>query len=312
MPIYTNNRRLRVPQHPFAKIAYKVALSLLVAIIFFVLFTKLTVTRYSSPYFDDDDPDISGSSDFQFTNYRAAINKTGARFWRAIKPAFYCPRDQLTKVGINGEKEVSGKWICGLKNLAKLEQIEGSKPPCVIYSFVYESEGYLEAEILQQTNCSVYLYDPMREKIGDPLSSDSRLHFDKLTIGGEERFNKRTLELLMELNGHKWIDILRIDVKSGEYMALERILNDFPTTMPFGQLLIKFYVPDWTFRRRSKWMSSLFEILEKRGLRLYFVDINAYVESPCCADMSFINVKKMGMFLSSYEIQEAIDYNFDI
>ncbi len=316
MPIFTNNRRLRVPQNPFAKIAYKVALTLLVAIIFFVLFAKLTVSRYNNnPYFEDDDPDISGSSDFRFTNYQAAINKTGTRFWNAIKPGFYCPKDQLTKVGISGEKEDSGKWLCGLKNLAKLEQIKGSKPPCVVYSFVYEGEGYLEAEILQQTNCSVYLYDPTRELLGDQLDlgsgSNSRLHFDKLTIGGEERFNRRTLELLMELNGHKWIDILRIDVKSGEYMALERILNDFRTTMPFGQLLIKFYVPDWTFRRRSRWMASLFEILEKRGLRLYFVNVNPYGASPCCSDMSFINVKNMGMFLSQYEIQEAIDYSLD-
>lgn len=80
-----------------------------------------------------------------------------------------------------------------------------------------------------------------------PTIPNERYTFQRIGISDEDRGEQRTLELLLELNGHRWIDILRIEVPTGmEYAALERILNDFrDRPIPIGQMIVKFHVRDW-------------------------------------------------------------------
>lgn len=155
MPFSANYRRVRGPQNPqWRFFLSRMAVMALAVCIIYVLFCNTAAKQIQSllPTFDDSNPS------FPFTNYRAAVNLTGQKFWASINRGFKCPITLLSKVGVSPEQsESNGKFVCGFRNLAKLQsKLTEKTPPCVVYSFTLEGESYFENEFLDKTNCSVY------------------------------------------------------------------------------------------------------------------------------------------------------------
>lgn len=174
-----------------------------------------------------------------------------------------------------------------------------------MYSFGVSRDSSFEAEVLENTLCSIYAYDPSVDEIGKPLKrSNPRLHFFKTGIGGEDKGIVKTLGTLMLENGHgnKWIDILKVDVEGAEFMALVNILKEF-TSLPFGQLLIEVHA--WKDGDRGK-VLKLLKDLEEKGMRIFSKEINVY-DPLSCSEFSLINLRRLKRFLGEEDIKRLND-----
>ena len=114
-----------------------------------------------------------------------------------------------------------------------------------------------------------------------------------------------TLKGMMDLNGHKFVDLLKVDVEGSEMEVLKEIIktaNGRP--LPFGQLLLEIHAWNGDFRTWIEWydpISSLldlnliiiirWELLEGAGLRPHYRELNyqdaLYFGSPKVIEYSF-------------------------
>jgi len=196
-----------------------------------------------------------------------------------------------------------GKWVCGLSKLAV-------KSDCTIYSFGINDESSFEAGLLEKTqHCQVWGYDFSVSDFGPEIRElpylKSRSHFHPFGLSSVDDPNgdppMYTLQSLMKHNGHKFIDLLKIDVEGAEFPALRALMKAYKgQPLPFGQLQLEIHadrqpgvVDEDRFTEFLKW----WEELEHAGLRpfwtepnLVFVNINRGAP-PALAEYSFINVK---------------------
>ncbi len=244
---------------------------------------------------------------YNFTDFSKSSNKTGVKLWESMKPSFDCPKHLQRQIGgpqIGGKGD-GGKWTCGLDNLGKLRlSTLNENAPCVVYSFGVNHDSSFEAEVLATTHCEVYAYDPSVDKIGKPLvSSNPRVHFKKLGISGDNLGDMRTLKTLMEDNGgHRWIDILKMDIELSEYPSLENILEDFAFVgnssldgLPFGQLLVEMHIKKVEEVEGAKDVVKLFKTLEENGLRMFYNDIKPSCLRFWCSEIAFININEFNL-----------------
>lgn len=178
----------------------------------------------------------------------------------------------------------------------------------IVYSFGIATEISFDRAIIQETGCKVFGFDPdprseawlKRPEIWVPERfTFARLALDAETCrrtfymtdiehmtGGlgqtdnEEKIDAdcRTLEDIMAMYGHTWIDYLKLDIEAAEYPVLEAWLKRYDR-LPVGQLWIEFH-PNG--RDRTEAMSkSLARRLEKIGMvaayRNYFRAPNNYL-----------------------------------
>lgn len=209
-------------------------------------------------------------------------------FWNGIHPGFRCPPGLLKRVGKTGN---GGKWVCGFQNLGALAN-------CTVYSFGVKDDSSFEMDVLKiSPRCRVFAYDPSVNKMGRPLSGGApRVQFRRMGITGHANDNDnatfKTLKTLMTLNGHEWIDILKVDVEGAEYESLERIMKDFAgDILPFGQLLLEVHWSPGYYRgKKGVDVLATLEKLEERGLRMFFKEYNDLSDPQgCCSELSFIN-----------------------
>lgn len=220
-------------------------------------------------------------------------NKIDTEFWNTLIPSFECPASYFGRIG---SKADGGKWTCGVEYFGSLYK------PCVVYSFGVSGDSSFEADMLTTTTCEVYAYDPFVDSIAPPLrSTNPRVHFEKLGIAGKSSDTMKTLKTFMQKNGgHKFIDILKVDVEFAEYASLENILASFDE-LPFGQLLIEFHLHDrQNLGKTTEWMISLLRRLEDKGLRLFNRENNPRAADAC--EFSFINTNTLGLFLAEEDI----------
>lgn len=193
---------------------------------------------------------------FKISNFSQCRGKTRHPFWKCLEPSLKCPPGLLKRVSRNGD---GGKWMCGLQHFGTLTRLLGAVP-CNVYSFGVKGDSSFENDILRATNCSVFAYDPTVSTIGYPNRSKNP--------------RVRTLKTYMEQNGgHRWIDVLKIDVEASEFAAMENILETFDE-LPFGQLIIEFHEFLHIYPNSTDWVVSLLERLQDRGLRLFHTEPN--------------------------------------
>jgi len=172
------------------------------------------------------------------------------------------------------------------------------------------SDRTFENEILENTqHCEVWAYDYSARSYGYvPKGYSSRTHFQPFGLAGSDAHEPSdnpktyTLQSLMRLNGHKHIDILKIDVEGWEFEILSSIAkaylaSDLP--LPFGQLQIEIHAWNKKFPEFLNW----WETLEAAGLRpfatapnLVYQNYNKLSNSDL-AEYSFINVKGDNIFI---------------
>ncbi|TFY82787.1 hypothetical protein EWM64_g1218 [Hericium alpestre] len=136
-----------------------------------------------------------------------------------------------------------------------------------------------------------------------------RAHFQPWALGGEDRHSEYdnpkvyTLQTLMAMNGHDFIDILKIDIEGAEFESLNELLRAYTPSaygapappLPFGQMQIEIHARDHQgdFAKFSQWWESL----ENAGLRPFWTEPNlVYINlirgaRPDLAEYSFLNIR---------------------
>ncbi|PPQ65698.1 hypothetical protein CVT24_012116 [Panaeolus cyanescens] len=220
--------------------------------------------------------------------------------WDFFPAMFNCPHE-MQRLGALGD---GGKWVCGLSRVEK-------KPDCIVYSFGINKESSFERDVLAKTeHCTIYGYDFSVKSFGPEIMSNvsHRTHFKPYGLSGENKHGPSddppmyTLPTLLKMNGHKYIDILKVDVESHEFDTLARLIHHYIESgepLPFGQLQLEIHLWDKTFEHFLRW----FEMLEDAGLRpfwtepnLVFQNYNQY-HTPDLAEYSFLNVKGDNVFI---------------
>lgn len=219
--------------------------------------------------------------------YRIDANAGGETWvlWDFFPPIFDCPHT-VERIGHLGD---GGKYICGMDIIAE------KKSP-VIYSFGVNVDSSLERALLQRApTAQVYGYDFSVSSWGVEIENNPELkrraHFHPWAVGAKDdhgpgsdpNFQVYTLDTLMKLNGHTWIDILKIDIEGAEFDVLRGFCNYYLShglPLPFGQLEVEIHA--WgggvAFDQFLEW----FELLERAGLR------------PFRAEPNLVNVKILG------------------
>ncbi|THH26618.1 hypothetical protein EUX98_g7567 [Antrodiella citrinella] len=223
--------------------------------------------------------------------------------WDFFIPAFQCPH-RVERIGNLGD---GGKWVCGLDRVAKQKE-------CVIYSFGLNGEVSFEAELLQLApGCQLWGYDYSVQSIGPQIelavdqhnvSLSSRAHFQAYALGGKDTHNTEppmyTLKTLLESNGHKFIDILKIDIESWEFESLESFVADYlqpGAVLPVGQMQLEIHATEGSGYGGFAKFKTWWEKLETAGLRPFWTEPNlVYLNiirnvRPDLAEYSFINIR---------------------
>jgi len=217
--------------------------------------------------------------------------------WDFYVAGFNCPH-RIQRLGNLGD---GGKWICGVERLAT------QRTPCVVYSFGVNHDSSFEASFLSRApNCQVWGYDFSVSEFGPQTNNIPELraktHFHPYMLAATDKPHndpqEYTINTLMEMNGHNFIDVLKIDIEGGEFVALESFLRPYSVPggpiMPVGQLEIEIHA--WSGASDFAKFNPWWELLEKAGFRPFWTEPNLpYVSHlrtlPDVAEYSFINIK---------------------
>jgi hypothetical protein len=205
--------------------------------------------------------------------------------WDFARPSFFSPHD-MERVGTLGD---GGKVVCGMSRYETFSP--GPSSPTnparelVVYSFGVNDDSSFEAALLQRTNAQIWGYDYSVDKWAKHIPSHrlSRAHFKKAGIGKETDETKQppfyNVQDLMKINGHDYVDVVKMDIEGYEYDALTSLVDFIASTpngnhngsLPFGQLLVEMHLYDGARPHGSpenirKWM-EWWAALEKLGLR---------------------------------------------
>jgi len=216
--------------------------------------------------------------------------------WDFFIPTYRCPH-RLERVGVIGD---GGKWVCGIQRIAKQKK-------CVIYSFGVNGESSFEAALLKRLpHCEVWGYDFSVGGWGPEITEDpelkDRAHFQAWAISGTDAHGENdstkswTLDSLMKLNGHEFIDILKVDVEGAEFDTLTSFVNTHAHgDLPIGQLQLEIHaVGAW---QDFGFFLNWWQALETAGLRPFSLEPNLiHVVNPGCrkpevVEYSFINIR---------------------
>jgi len=86
--------------------------------------------------------------------------------------------------------------------------------------------------------------------------------------------------------GHKFVDILKVDIEGAEYTAFESFIKaykDKDEPLPFGQLLIELHV--WGDYNNFEKFLGWWEMLEEAGLRPFWTEVSG---SPKYLSLPFL------------------------
>ncbi|CAI0651857.1 hypothetical protein CGCF415_v007090 [Colletotrichum fructicola] len=227
-----------------------------------------------------------------FPAINAEIYKTSPySIWDFTPASWSCPHE-MERVGRMGD---GGKWVCGMSHYVNFPK----NKQCVIYSFGVRDESSFENEMLSRTPCYVWAYDFSVVDFGEQLeaSNRARAQFLQVGIAGKTDLNATppfySIRDLMEMNGHQYIDILKMDIEEAEFEAIDGLMADFASgEFPIGQLMVEIH---FFTVRNSKTYLDWWERMEARGLRPTWTEPNLLAvtlgfEYPQLAEYTLVNV----------------------
>jgi len=203
--------------------------------------------------------------------------------WNIHEPTWNCPWEE--RFGKSGD---GGKWVCGGRFL---------RNPCVIYSFGSAGDTSFETDISQFSSCEIHTFDPSVKVLG---FLPSNTHFHRLGIFGEEKNISigpvTTLKKIMDSLGHKFIDILKIDVEYSEWSIFQQLFSTNFT--PFGQVQIELH---FILEVTLESYIDFFHKMDLFGFRVFHRDPN--LGCDICQEYSFIHKdegKRLAQLSESY------------
>jgi hypothetical protein len=209
-------------------------------------------------------------------------------------PSFDCPFS-VERLGRMGD---GGKWVCGIELFeihSPFRVKSSSNGPCIVYSLGVGNETSFEEEILNRTNCQIFVFDASEDNLGYPvLEKHPRAHSTRIKTSSVNS-GVVTLGTLMRQLGHNWIDILKMDVKGNEFSAvsvLEQAMQDFPNGLPFGQIQMEVH---FTEGIRFAEMYGFWERFENAGMRPFKNEMKHFdvKGKPNVAEYAFMNAKRL-------------------
>ncbi|KZO98576.1 hypothetical protein CALVIDRAFT_28223 [Calocera viscosa TUFC12733] len=227
--------------------------------------------------------------------------------WDFFLPSFECPR-MTERIGKMGD---GGKNVCDMERIAR-------KPSVVLYSLGISTDSSFEAAVLERApGAEVFGYDYSVNSFGPQIANSPllqpRAHFHKWAIGARDAHGPQddpdkpvyTIETLMRLNGHTFIDILKVDIEESEFEVLAGICSHYLALgrpLPFGQLQVEIHA--WSSTQSFGDFLAWWELLERAGLRAFrtepnLVYVNLIGAKPNLAEYSFINIRGHHEIISS-------------
>ncbi|KAF4629621.1 hypothetical protein G7Y89_g8519 [Cudoniella acicularis] len=158
----------------------------------------------------------------------------------------------------------------------RYEYLYETKPPPLLIKI-----GIIEEEMLERTNCEIWGYDISAAGFNLIKSElKARTHFVQAGVAGNNDTTASpptyTIQDLMQMNGHDYIDILKIDIEYAEFNALSSLnahTQVSPQDFPIGQMLIEMHLlksQGITYPIFLNWWESM----EYRGLRPAWTEPN--------------------------------------
>ena len=224
------------------------------------------------------------------------------RIWDYFGPNYNCKsRERVGKIGDGG------KWLCGVSS----ELLE--KAECTVYSVGSKGEISFEKGIEEKLpHCEIHIFDPtltveQKNNVHDFLHK-TKLHEiglgesnGELKIGNRKVlwtqktrsvYQVQTLSTLMSELGHKWLDVLKIDIEGGEWKVFESLFATMHR-IPATQIQVELH-----FLGDVNTVLSFFKKMREKGFRVFSVEPNYYGRTAENArlmiEYSFIQVDGYG------------------
>ncbi|PSK51984.1 hypothetical protein B9Z65_3251 [Elsinoe australis] len=233
--------------------------------------------------------------------------------WDFTRPTFFCPYE-IERVGSIGD---GGKWVCGMSHYQRMapgpSRSTNPAPEMIMYSFGVNDDSSFEARMMERTNTLIWGYDySVNGWAGDISENQStRAKFMKAAIGKQTTTESSppyySVQDLMKMNGHDYVDIVKMDIEGAEFDALTSLVNHVEASwnsteepvLPFGQLLVEIHIMTGslpfgmpvTMHGFLDWWSAL----ERLGLRPVFNEHNwigdVVAKHPRYIEYTFINAR---------------------
>ena len=169
--------------------------------------------------------------------------------------------------------------MCGIDVVAE------QRPPCVVYSFGVSYDSSYEAGLLTRApHCEIWGYDFSVSSFAPEIHNNpvftSKTHFFPYKVGPRDNHQldppEYTIAELMKKNGHDFIDVLKVDVETSEFEALEAFfkpyIGPYAPPLPFGQLEIEIHA--WSDLGNFAFFYRWWTMLESAGLRPFWTEPN--------------------------------------
>merc|ERR1712144_37764 len=151
--------------------------------------------------------------------------------WDFARPSFFCPHD-LERVGTLGD---GGKVVCGMSRYERESPGPSSESnpasSLIVYSFGVSTDSSFEAALLKRTNCEIWGYDYTVASFAKEIKEqhESRAIFQRAGVSKTTDKNKKppfySIQDLMEISGHSYIDIIKMDIEGAEFDALSSLIS---------------------------------------------------------------------------------------
>jgi len=177
-----------------------------------------------------------------------------------------------------------GHWDDGGWNLCA-SALPPPDQPCVVYSFGINKDTSFEFDFVRRhPHCTIYAFDP---SIGRETGDDfhPRIKFFNVGVSGKAKTEEvngvvremMTLEGVMSMLGHEWLDVLKMDIERSEWGVLGDMVSSkkwvHVELWPVTQILAELHFsPDAIEFEKNARSMYLLGTLEKGGYRVFSRD----------------------------------------
>ena len=167
--------------------------------------------------------------------------------------------------------------------------------PCVVYSFGSNDDFDFEDSLhAVAPHCEILIFDPSGSRHENrqvrqlALSNISGHEALKLKEDDAEltKVDSLTLADVMAANGHRHVDVLKIDIEGSEHRVIDQLhAAGWPSV---GQLLMEVHIGPDLQNHTIADLDLLVSRLEHAGFRLFSAEPNSVWGKECCVIFSFI------------------------